>query len=61
MAIPVGAKLESFELKTKEAIEAAERIGVKGLQMYSTSGEHAPVDDIILVANFLRKIERSAP
>ncbi len=40
--IPIGAMLESFRLNTKQAIETAAKIGVNGLQMYCTKGEHAP-------------------
>ena len=39
---PIGAMLESFKLKTPEALKAAARIGAKGIQMYATKGEHAP-------------------
>ena len=39
---PIGAMLESFRLGTKEAIEKAAQLGVQGLQMYATQGEHAP-------------------
>ena len=39
---PIGAMLESFRLPTSEALATAEKIGVKGIQMYCTNGEHAP-------------------
>lgn len=39
---PIGAMLDSFRLETREAVKAAAQIGVKGLQMYATSGENAP-------------------
>lgn len=39
---PIGAMLESFRLPTAEALATAEKIGVKGIQMYCTNGEHAP-------------------
>ena len=39
---PIGAMLDSFRLPTYEAIKAAAATGVKGLQMYATSGENAP-------------------
>ena len=39
---PIGAMLDSFKMDTKAAIEEAAKIGVSGLQMYATKGEHAP-------------------
>ena len=39
---PIGAMLESFKLKTPEALKSAVKIGAKGIQMYATKGEHAP-------------------
>lgn len=39
---PIGAMLDSFLLPTPEAIKTAAKIGAKGVQMYATSGEHAP-------------------
>ena len=39
---PIGVMLESFRLPTPEALAKAEAIGAKGIQMYSTNGEHAP-------------------
>ncbi|MBQ0101979.1 MAG: sugar phosphate isomerase/epimerase [Firmicutes bacterium] len=39
---PIGAMLESFKLPTAEALKKASEIGVSGIQMYATKGEHAP-------------------
>lgn len=39
---PIGAMLDSFRLSTPDAIRMAAKIGVRGVQMYATSGEHAP-------------------
>ena len=39
---PIGAILESFRLPTKEAVEMARDLGINGIQMYATNGEHAP-------------------
>lgn len=39
---PIGVMLDSFKLETNEAIKKAAQIGAKGVQMYATSGEHAP-------------------
>lgn len=39
---PIGVMLDSFKLDTVSAIEKAEEIGAKGVQMYATKGEHAP-------------------
>ncbi len=39
---PIGVMLESFRLPTREAVEMAAAIGAQGIQMYATSGEHAP-------------------
>lgn len=39
---PIGAMLDSFLLPTPEAIYKAAEIGVKGIQMYSTTGENSP-------------------
>ncbi len=39
---PIGAMLDSFLLPTKEALATASKIGAKGIQMYSTTGEHSP-------------------
>lgn len=41
-SFPIGAIVESFKQETHEAIQTAASIGVKGLQMYCTKGEHAP-------------------
>lgn len=38
----IGALLDSFKMETRTAIETAASLGIKGLQMYSTSGEHSP-------------------
>ncbi len=42
MALKIGAMLESFKLPDREAIEVAKEIGVQGIQMYCTTGDHAP-------------------
>ena len=39
---PIGVMLESFRLPTPEALAKAAEIGAKGIQMYCTTGEHAP-------------------
>jgi len=39
---PIGAMLDSFLLPTPQAMARAAQIGVKGIQMYSTSGENSP-------------------
>ncbi len=39
---PIGVMLDSFKLESNEAIKKASEIGAKGVQMYATSGEHAP-------------------
>lgn len=39
---PIGVMLESFKLDTNSAIKKAAEIGAKGIQMYATSGAHAP-------------------
>lgn len=39
---PIGAMVDSFKQETREAIKTAAKIGVKGLQMYSTTGENSP-------------------
>jgi len=39
---PIGVMLDSFKLDTVEAIKQAVKVGAKGIQMYATSGEHAP-------------------
>lgn len=38
----IGVMLDSFKMETNEAIKKAVQIGAKGVQMYATSGEHAP-------------------
>lgn len=42
MQFPIGVMLESFRLPTQEALDAAARIGAAGIQMYATTGDHAP-------------------
>ena len=39
---PIGVMLDSFKTDTIEAIKRSAQIGAKGVQMYATSGEHAP-------------------
>ena len=39
---PIGVIVESFKKETHEAILAAKAMGANGLQMYCTTGEHAP-------------------
>ncbi|MBQ9803062.1 MAG: sugar phosphate isomerase/epimerase [Clostridia bacterium] len=39
---PIGAIVESFKKPTREAVLMAAELGIKGLQMYCTKGEHAP-------------------
>ncbi|MBE5040611.1 sugar phosphate isomerase/epimerase family protein [Ructibacterium gallinarum] len=39
---PIGVLMDSFRLDTREAIEKAAQLGVQGMQMYATRGEHAP-------------------
>lgn len=39
---PIGAIVESFRMETKAAIKTAADMGLDGLQMYCTKGEHAP-------------------
>lgn len=39
---PIGVMLDSFKLETKEAVNAAVKIGAKGLQMYATEGIYSP-------------------
>ena len=39
---PIGAIVESFRMETHEAIKTAAKMGLSGLQMYCTKGEHAP-------------------
>ena len=39
---PIGVLMDSFRLDTRAAIEKAAQLGVQGVQMYATYGEHAP-------------------
>lgn len=39
---PIGAIIESFRMDTPAAIKKAADMGIQGLQMYATGGEHAP-------------------
>lgn len=39
---PIGAIVESFRTQTCEAVKKAAKMGINGLQMYCTQGEHAP-------------------
>ena len=39
---PIGVMLESFRLPTPEAVAKAAEVGARGIQMYCTTGEHAP-------------------
>ena len=39
---PIGVIVESFRKETHDAIRSAANMGAKGLQMYCTTGEHAP-------------------
>ena len=39
---PIGVMLESFRLPTPEAVAKAAEVGAQGIQMYCTTGEHAP-------------------
>lgn len=39
---PIGVIIDSFRTDTRSALEKAAKIGAKGIQMYATSGEHAP-------------------
>ena len=39
---PIGVIVESFRKPTAEAVALAAGLGVQGLQMYCTKGEHAP-------------------
>jgi len=41
-SFPIGAIVESFRCDTYDAVRKAAKIGIKGLQMYCTKGEHAP-------------------
>ena len=39
---PIGVIVESFRMETHDAIRTAAKMGAQGLQMYCTTGEHAP-------------------
>lgn len=39
---PIGVMSDSFRLPFDEALDMAARLGAKGIQMYATTGEHAP-------------------
>lgn len=39
---PIGVMVDSFRVETREAVRIAAKIGAKGLQMYSTTGENSP-------------------
>ena len=39
---PIGVMMEAFRTDTRQAIEQAARLGVKGMQMDAAKGEHAP-------------------
>lgn len=39
---PIGVIIESFRVPTAEALKKAAAIGANGIQMYATSGDHAP-------------------
>lgn len=39
---PIGAMVESFATDFKTAVKTSAEIGVSGLQMYCTNGEHSP-------------------
>ena len=41
-SFPIGVMLESFRLPAADAIRCAAELGVQGIQMYCTYGEHAP-------------------
>lgn len=42
MQFKIGVMLESFRLPTNEALAKAAALGAQGIQMYATTGEHAP-------------------
>ena len=42
MDFKIGAIIESFRLPTEQAVKKAAELGVNGIQMYCTSGDHAP-------------------
>ncbi len=39
---PIGVIIDAFRLPMKEALQAAAALGVQGLQMHCSGGEHAP-------------------
>lgn len=39
---PIGVILESFRTDTSSALKQAAELGINGIQMYATKGEHAP-------------------
>lgn len=39
---PIGVLIDSFKLEIHEAIQEAAKMGAKGFQMYSTTGENSP-------------------
>ena len=39
---PIGIMMDSLRMNAKDSIKKAAELGVKGLQMYATSGEFAP-------------------
>ena len=39
---PIGVIVDSFNLPFEEALKEAVKCGAKGIQMYATTGEHAP-------------------
>ncbi len=39
---PIGVMVESFRLPFDEALDAAAKLGAKGLQMYAVNGDHTP-------------------
>lgn len=39
---PIGVMVDSFGTTVRDGIAAAKKLGVQGLQMYCTKGEHAP-------------------
>ncbi len=42
MKFPIGAIIECFRLPTDDAVRRAASLGVQGIQMFCTEGEHAP-------------------
>ncbi len=39
---PIGIMMESLKEDDKTAIESAQKMGVRGMQMYATNGAHSP-------------------